>query len=125
MSQLQKLIDKFLLEPRKSKRGGWADITKYDVTLLREIIYELITLKCEKDADGDVPIEFIVINRRTHRRLSYLPLMYREQKTDDPDVVQIVPFMDYLRSLMSNLRQATDDLNNAYHSEGFQNGYND
>jgi len=60
---LQKTIDKFLKERRKSDEG-WAVVEDEDIEQLYSIISKLIQLKCEPDLDGDYPIECDLINRR-------------------------------------------------------------
>jgi len=76
--KMDKCIQKFLRNRRESN-GGWAKITEQDVMDLRDIINLLIDLKCEKDPDGDLPIEYILINRRKE----YLPHFYCIQYDDD------------------------------------------
>jgi hypothetical protein len=63
IQRIADLIHKFLDEPRESE-GGYALVTDDDMTLLSEIVQELIVRKCERDPDGDLPIEFALINRR-------------------------------------------------------------
>jgi len=104
------MIDRFLEDRRESHRGGWAKVTPEDVTLLREIVHELIELKCELDADGDLPIEVNLVNRRTHERLHYSAVPYREQRKDDGSV-EIIPFPDMLRVLTGHVSMAADRLN--------------
>lgn len=55
---IHSLIDHSLKDHRESD-SGWADITLEDMKLLQEIIKELIKLKCDRDADRDLPIEFV------------------------------------------------------------------
>jgi hypothetical protein len=69
-------IELYLSERRESVRGGWAQITKGDMELLDKIIRGLVAAKCCKDADGDVPVEWTLVNRRTHERLGFIPVPY-------------------------------------------------
>ena len=105
MSALVNMIDQFLENHRESHRGGWAKITPADVSQLREIVHELIELKCDKDADGDLPIEVHLVNRRTHERMHYRPYPY--PAFDRPDEYS---FHDRLRILVGNLHTATTRL---------------
>ena len=73
---LHEMIDRFLKERRQSERGGWAQVVPADLEQLAEIIHSLIDLKCEMDADGDVPIRFRLINRLETRNLIYDPVPY-------------------------------------------------
>jgi len=109
-SHLNGLIDRFLEDHRESLGGGWAEITPEDINDLYEIIRELIDLKCDKDADGDFPIQVKIVNRRTHEHLHYDAVPYREQRTEDNEVEREVPFMDMLRVLMMNLNMASNRL---------------
>lgn len=109
MSALDNMIDRFLEDRRESHRGGWAKITPEDVTLLREIVHELIELKCELSADGDLPIEVKLVNRRTHERMHYSPVPYREQR-DDRGATTIIPFQDMLRVLTGHVSMAASRL---------------
>ena len=73
---LREMIDRFLKDRRQSDCGGWAQIVPADLEQLAEIIHSLIDLKCERDADGDVPIRFRLINRRETRGMIYDPVPY-------------------------------------------------
>ena len=75
---LHEKIDNFLKNRRESY-GGWAEITDQDITDLRGIISLLIEEKCERDSDGDLPIEYILINRIKE----YLPYFHPIQYDDD------------------------------------------
>lgn len=89
-------IEEFLSERRGSEYGGWAEITKQDMTDLSLIIKGLIRLKCEDDADGDVPIEFALCNRReNHFAIDpyFITLPYHaDEYDDDQDRVDPEPF---------------------------------
>ncbi len=100
---LDVLVDRFLDDYRQSD-GGWAQISPKDMELLGDIIYELIDLKCDRDADGDWPIEFRLVNRRTHERLHYHAVPYREQKD------RVIPFAEFMQILSGNLHQAAGRL---------------
>lgn len=56
---IHSLIDHSLKDHRESDSSR-ADITLEDMKLLQEIIKELIKLKCDRDADRDLPIEFVL-----------------------------------------------------------------
>ncbi|MHC4188403.1 MAG: hypothetical protein ACYSUB_01800 [Planctomycetota bacterium] len=113
---LDSLINRFLDDRRKSDGSGWACITSEDMDTLREIIHELIELKCEPDADGDYPIEFKLINRRTHERMCYRPLPYRRQQNDT------VSHAELMRILTANLRLAADSLTVEVNGEEIRRG---
>lgn len=68
-------IERFLSSRRKSS-GGWAEVRVQDVNGLEAIIRELIKLKFEKDPDGDLPIEFKVIDRTWFEPMHFQPVPY-------------------------------------------------
>jgi len=79
--KMDKGIQKFLRNRRESY-GGWAEITEQDVMDLRDIINLLIDLKCEKDVDGDLPIEYILINRIKEYLPHFRPIQYDDNTPD-------------------------------------------
>jgi len=113
MSQLTDLIGRFLKDYRESK-GGYAEITTEDIHLLYGIMRELIERKCERDPDGDLPIEFEIVNRRTHEPMHYGQVPYRDGQ--DP-----IPFIEMVRVLQMNLNIAANrldtELNVEYHRQ--------
>ena len=66
-AETQNMITKWLANHRQSDGGGWAQITDDDVHDLSSIIRALIEEKCDQDADGDHPIQVILVNRRKFR----------------------------------------------------------
>ncbi len=114
-THLDGLIDRFLEDHRESE-GGYAKITSEDISLLREIVQWLIELKCDSDPDGDLPIEFEVVNRRTHERMYYGQVPYRESY-DPEDEQERIPFMEMVRVLQMNLNIAASRLDNELNVE--------
>lgn len=113
MSHLDSLIDSFLEDHRESD-GGYAKITPEDIQELHEIVRELIELKCDKDPDGDLPIEFEIVNRRTHESMQYAPVPYRNGEDGDGDPT---PFMEMLRTLVLNMNISTSRVDNEFSVE--------
>ncbi len=99
---LEEMIDVFLEEHRESKSGGYAEITPRDVGLLQRIVHELISLKCDKDADGDYPVQVKLINRRIFEPDHFAPVPYEGMDK----------FMRRLEILMGNLNFAHTRLSN-------------
>ena len=104
-AKIHTMVDEFLSERRKSK-GGYAEITETDIDDLRKIIFLLAEEKCEQDPDGDIPIEFVVINRRTHEHLAAIPVRYGNHIEELSDV----QMKKRERDLFYNLRIAADSL---------------
>lgn len=67
------------LETRRKSDGDYAPVTDEDMLHLENILHRLVELKCEADPDGDRPIEWILVNRRTHERLYLRPIRYTHQ----------------------------------------------
>lgn len=111
--RLYSMIDGFLQERRESHGGGWAQITGDDVKQLSSIIDALVKLKCEKDADGDCPIEWDLTNRRTHQRSHYIQIPYDRKLDDDGEKRELTDDEreDRLELLMFNLGLAQDAVN--------------
>ena len=98
---LQNRIDLWLEDRREaSAGGGWAQITDEDVYELKCIVYDLIVEKCAPDADGDRPVQVILINRRKHRPLHHAHVAYEGD------------YRHVVEPLLDNVRRACDALNN-------------
>jgi hypothetical protein len=80
---LKNQIENFLEHERKSTKGGWAAVTKEDLQDLGHIINELIAEKCEPDADGDYPINFVLVNRRQCEPFNFLPMRYSHEYPEE------------------------------------------
>lgn len=75
VERIVEMVRYFLSERRESK-GGWAEITDADVVSLNDIISVLVVAKCDRDPDGDFPIEWLVVNRLRFERLHFVPQPY-------------------------------------------------
>jgi hypothetical protein len=111
MSHLDGLIDRFLEDHRESD-GGYAKVTTEDIRELHEIVQWLIELKCDTDPDGDLPIEFEIVNRRTHERMHYGQVPYRDGETGES-----IPFLEMMRILQMNLNIAANRLDTEFSVE--------
>ena len=74
-AQIIALLDELMEAPRESD-SGWAEVTTEDRDQLHELFRAIIEAKFEPDDDGDSPIEFILVNRNTHQRMHFCPMMY-------------------------------------------------
>lgn len=113
-TDIRNKIDSFLAERRKSE-GGYALITDQDVKDLSGIIRGLIELKCERDPDGDLPIQFALCNRRTHHFavdpwINTVP--YRDDEEDEDGRYRVNPLErgGRLEKLMFIVNSATSQL---------------
>lgn len=87
--QLDAEIDEFLKTRRDSRRGGWAATEPGDLKQLNDIIEKLVRLKAEADADGDLTIEWQLVDRQRYERMRYRPVPYQQgfkNKEEDPNL---------------------------------------
>jgi hypothetical protein len=80
--EIRRLVNTFLADHRES-RGGWAQVTDGDITLLDAIIGKLIDAKSDRDPDNDRTIEYRVINRRQFRGMPFMLVPYEREHEDD------------------------------------------
>lgn len=59
---LSNLLNNFFTK-RGESDGGWAEVLPDDIDKLYEIIDTILRLKYETDSDGDLPIEYMLVNR--------------------------------------------------------------
>jgi len=71
--ELLEQISRFLVDSRKSD-GGYAEVTTEDMQQLQDIFYKICELKFQKDADGDLPINFQVVDRNKKHFLIPQPI---------------------------------------------------
>lgn len=102
-NRVNDLVSTFLRQQRGILDDGWAEVTDDDLLLLNGIITQLLVEKFQEDADGDLPVEFSIINRRTHKKMHYLPVPYTYPAT-------VKELMQRLGITATNLQIATDDL---------------
>lgn len=104
-------LERFLRERRRSS-GGYAEVRPKDMDGLYKIFRELIELKFEKDPDGDLPVEFKLVDRTRFEPMHfevvpYLGIARCESLTLDQK-------QDILDTHMMNLSIAHDRLANAH-----------
>ena len=96
-------IDSFLGRRRLSD-GGYAPVLPVDLDELDSILKLLISLKWQEDPDGDVPIEFVIVNRHRFQRRGYLNLPYVHKVIPDGE------FEGYTEAVIFNLEIAMRDV---------------
>jgi len=82
--KLHALIDKFLKE-RKKSTGGYAPVSQEEIDTLCNIVQSLIELKYQPDPDGDVPVEFTIVDRTQYERLGYGPIPYIDKANTEKE----------------------------------------
>lgn len=89
-TKLIQSISAFLAERRESEYGGWAAITLEDMEQLDEIVHQLVEAKCEPDADGDRPVQIILVNRTIHEPMHFIPVPYDIKAETDDELEELV-----------------------------------
>lgn len=106
---LLEYITAWLEEPRRESDGGWAPVGEGEVEALESIIWGFIRARWGPDPDGDLPIEFIVVNRTTHQRLPFRPVRYashvRQQRYEE---LERSVDAAHCREAIANLRSALE-----------------
>jgi len=93
----------FLAE-RKLSEGGYAPVAFEDMHRLREVIQALLEAKWGCDSDGDLPVDFMVVDRNLHQSSLYSPLPYPHNiETADQALAA-------LHVALGNVKRANDDL---------------
>ncbi len=74
------LLEQFLGTPDHPKfnesDGGYAPCSKEEQLEFYKLLNAIIEAKFAPDCDGDLPIEYTIVNRNTHERLHFLPMPY-------------------------------------------------
>lgn len=109
-ANLLMLIEKFLQKRRESDGGGWSPVTGEDWEDLHNIIDLLIEAKWDPDCDNDLPIEFFLINRNTHHRMSYAPVPYSSRIRELEGRQAIQGKLDVHHAVTLNFNLAQSDL---------------
>lgn len=74
--RLENKINKFLKEKRKSD-SGYAPVEKNDISDLNDIINLLLESKFELDCDGDLPVNWEVLDRTKYEpHTAIIPVPY-------------------------------------------------
>jgi len=101
-------VSDFLEKPRSVSDGGWAPVSEEDFKELGDVIHDLIRARWGEDPDGDLPVEFDLINRTTHQRQWFLPVPYA-RPCENP-IEQAKQDSEHLEMVLRNLRHAADAL---------------
>lgn len=97
-TEVYSLLDRFL-EERRLSEGGWAPVSDEDKWALTQLLNELIRLKFQRDPDGDLPVQFKLIDRNVYRASAYRSVPYEHK---DP--------VGAFRAAFTNLRIAIAEL---------------
>jgi hypothetical protein len=97
-------------EVKKESTGGWAPVENDEVATLADIFNDIIHNKYEMDPDGDVPINFRLIDRTKYEPMHYYPLRYSHHAKTLEELVDIAEEAEY------NLSIAFDKVKNSFRS---------
>jgi hypothetical protein len=61
--------------------GGWATVRPEEVEELHAIMAAIVALKYQGDADGDLPINWVLIDRTRFEPLHFAPVPYHHKAT--------------------------------------------
>ncbi len=98
----EKLI--IFLQNRRTSAGGYAKVETKDLSLLRDVIQQLLLEKFEVDPDGDLPINVKIIDRTMFEPIHYQPVPYYHKAID------ALAKTDRLKVLATNLKIAANSL---------------
>lgn len=93
-------IKSFLKEKTTHDKASSSDVEKA-MNQLGDIVYDLISTKY-KPSDFSVPIEFMLINRKTHQKLHYRPLPYINDKSSSEEISEYFRMLFMNNSILSN-----------------------
>ena len=68
------------LKTRKTSDGGYADVADDEMSQLVDIVRDVLELKYERDPDGDMPVEFQLVDRTRYQAPLFMPV----RRTDKP-----------------------------------------
>ena len=76
LDMLQDDIGNFLERHKGTVGTGYAEVTSEEIRELQTLIYRIIEAKWARDVDGDLPVEFEIIDRTLYWHSSFLPVPY-------------------------------------------------
>ena len=76
MSDVRDRFLSWFSKPKVKSDGGYAKVSDAEFAELADLIHVLIEARWGSDEDGDLPIEFALVNRTTHHRLHFMPVPY-------------------------------------------------
>lgn len=84
--------------------GGWAPVTPAEMAELSEILGALLACKYEPDADGDLPVNFHLVDRTRYGRTSFFSIPYSHKFKTPEEYDEVIDLA------AGNVRMAMDQL---------------
>ncbi len=106
-------LDKFLENYQFSVNGDWAPFTENDESVLYKLLEAIATAKFEPDCDGDLPINWHIINRTQYEGLRYANLPYIYKSPTLETIAQ------YIMNAHTNVRISNARLDDGIHALEF------
>lgn len=97
------LIDSFLQKRTESETGGFSKVTQKEMHQLSEIFYKIIEAKWGRDADGDLPVKYDLLDWTR-----YQPMYWTEVPHHHRDVV------GHIKAVIDNLAYASKEANRMF-----------
>jgi len=101
MKNLTKMLEAFLKKKSESQNGGFAKVSEGEIEDLYKIIRCILELKYEKDASGDIPVDFRLVDRTKFERLHYIPVPYEHKAKNDDERMDILSVLNLNLSIAS------------------------
>jgi hypothetical protein len=103
--ELVKLIADFLVE-KKESNGGYAPVETEEVHTLNVIITRLLEAKYERDPDGALPIDWVLVDRTRE----YHPFLHYSSMRYAHNLKTLGEFIYQLRDAEKNLAMAQNEM---------------
>lgn len=84
--------------------GGYAPVNQTEIEELASILRDMIALKYQADADGDVPVEFQIVDRTRFERTHFFAIPYTH------DAKRAADYEEAITDAMTNVSIATQKL---------------
>lgn len=104
--QLFEEIESFIADRKLAKNASWPEVKIEEIHIINRLIQALLELKYERDVDGDLPIDWAIVDRTKyyHPFLAFSELKYPHKMMDTDEL------MSGLRDRSINLSIAEDEL---------------
>lgn len=108
---LFKLISDWAIDQKVSE-GSYAPVDPKEIVALNEIILKLLELKYQRDPDGDLPVEWTLVDRTHfyHPFLFYSRMKYPHNARNDEGKYDIAKLEEGLDVRLMNLSIAMDEV---------------
>jgi hypothetical protein len=103
-------LEKLLTRSRSEGGSSWAPVSKELWSELNEVFDKIINAVVTPDCDGDLSIEFELVNRTKGRMPRFQPIPYDDFMSDKPDQGKTDKYLD---AVLYNFQVASEELTRA------------